>query len=126
MDAIKLKEIDGENVDYDFDTENPIIISELDQLVQSLKNEVKQNRGQWWHNTNLGMPYLKQPNGDGLMERRHISPVSFESALRTILDNYKEEILRYEFLSSTINPLNRLYSCAIRIVTIYGEREVRF
>jgi hypothetical protein len=126
LDAIKLKILDGESVDYDFDTGNPVIISRAEQLMQSIYNEMKQNRGQWWHNTQLGVPYLNQPNQDGLFERRATNKSAFEVEFRRVMLNHRDEIHNYNITSSTINPKTRIFSCTISLNTIYGMLEVRF
>lgn len=123
--ALKLKIIDSENVDYDFDSQNPVIIDGLEQFKQSLYNEFQQNKGQWWHNILLGMPRINQPNKDGLFERRIFQTTAFETEIKRILDRNNDVIQKYEFLSSTISK-TRMYSCVIRLHTIYGQTEVVF
>ena len=121
MDGLKIKIINSETIDYDFDNGNPSIVSDKEQLSQALYLHIKQNRGQWVFDLNFGMPYLNQINKDGIFDKKTTSKEKIESEINKILNIYKSEIKKYEYIKSEININNRVYSATINLYTIYGN-----
>lgn len=121
MDGLKIKIINSETIDYDFDSGNPSIVSDKEQLSQALYLHIKQNRGQWVFDLNFGMPYLNQINKDGIFDKKTTSKEKIESEINKILNIYKSEIKKYEYIKSEININNRVYSATINLYTIYGN-----
>lgn len=113
-----MKKISDDVIDFDFSTGSAVLITNLDELVQSIYLTFKQNKGQWWLGKNFGIPYINQSNKKGIAEIKTSDVSLYEAEYNKVFDA-RSEIIGYKYVRSSLSS-DRIYSAVIELKTIYG------
>lgn len=99
------------NLDIIFRDGMAQLVTGIDDVVQAIRVELEQNRGQWELNIDYGTPYLNESN-TGILQQKDIEQI--KKAIFEVIIKYKqvEKINKLEYINDNFKIE----------VTIAGER----
>lgn len=90
------------NCDIVFD-ENGVceLVDEIEDIIQAIRVELEQNKGQWALNILYGVPYLNE-NNTGLLQIKNNNSRIIQELIKTISKYEVDKIVSVEFIENNI------------------------
>lgn len=90
------------NCDIVFD-ENGVceLVDEIEDIIQAIRVELEQNKGQWALNVLYGVPYLNE-NNTGLLQLKNNNSRIVQELIKTISKYEIEKVISIEFIENKI------------------------
>ena len=77
------------------------LVEEVEDIIQAIRVELEQNKGQWSLNTLYGVPYLNETN-TGLLQLKNNNSRIIQELIKTISKYEIDKIISVEFIEDRI------------------------